>query len=255
MKHFSYRIHDRDFVLNSIWEGSGDELHYNEIYARNSDFGARILSGIALASLSVANRMGETGWSEPRQAKFSFESVVKSGDHIDILSCCKQGEDALEVVVDGRRAMRIVFGQETPPTPERSATYQKSKGRPLTAGDRQAVDWWISSAFPQVKLAPPNIIPWPLLASAVSGLIGRMGIISVPHTLLVNRFNEWNFFRSVECGETLHAEIHEVIERDSVSKPGWGVWSSARVLVVSDTHNDIVGNSKWICMFKHGEDG
>ena len=65
MKHFSYRIHDRDLVLNSIWEGSRDELHYNEIYARNSDFGARILSGIALASLSVANRMGETGWSEP----------------------------------------------------------------------------------------------------------------------------------------------------------------------------------------------
>ena len=95
------------------------------------------------------------------------------------------------------------------------------------------------------------------LATAGFGCIGldrSNGIISVPHALLVNRFNEWNFFRSVECGETLHAEIHDVIERDSVSKPGWGVWS-ARVLLVSNTYNDIAGNSKWICMFKHGEDG
>ena len=75
-----------------------------------------------------------------------------------------------------------------------------------------------------------------------------MDIVKEPHLSLVNRSNDWRFFRPVRVGETVHAEVHESRERASRSKPGWGVWS-ARVMVASDTDGDIVGCSKWVCMY------
>jgi acyl dehydratase len=246
----SYRIHDRDFVVNSIWEGAGDELHSNDLYAARTEFGARIVSGIALVSLCVAPRMGELGWPAPRRAALSFDRAVKSGDQIDIDLKEHPSGEAMEVAVGGRRALRVDFGHPADVVLKRSADFRRTKGRTFTAGDREAFDWWITASLPDVTLAPEDIVPWPLLASAVSGFIGRIDIVKSPHSSLVNRFNEWSFFRSVRIGETVHAEVHDPRERDSVSKPGWGIWT-ARVLVVSDSDGDVVACSKWVCMYMH----
>lgn len=243
-----YQIHNRDFVVNSIWEGAGDELHSNDLYAADTEFGARIISGIALVSLSVAQHMGERGWPVPPRAAMSFDSAVKSGDFIEImLNRCDLG-DKLEVAVGERRALRITFGSEPVHTTLRSEGGRKTKGRTFTSGDREVFDWWISTSLPAVRLPPPGVVPWPLLSSTISGLIGRIEIIDAPHTSLVNRANEWSFFRPVRVGETVHAEVQQANERTSRTKPGWGVWT-ARVLVVSDTEGDVVGTSDWVCMY------
>ena len=244
----SYRIQNRDFVVNSIWEGAGDELHSNDFYAAKTEYGARIISGIALVSLCVAEHMGEQDWQAPRRAAMSFDSAVKSGDCIDI-ELARRGANAdLQVSVEGQRALRIAFDQDGELAPDRSDDCLRTKGRTITSGDREAFDWWISRSLPDVDLAPPDLVPWPLLASTVSGFMGRKNIVRQPHSSLVNRYNEWSFFRPVQIGETVHAEIYDPGERDSRSRPGWGVWSG-RVVVVSRNKGDVVGCSNWVCMY------
>ena len=81
---FKHRVHDRDFIVNSIWEGTGDELHYNDIYARKTEFGGRVLSGLALTCLASAHHSAATKWSPPGRLDLSFDSVVLANDEIGI---------------------------------------------------------------------------------------------------------------------------------------------------------------------------
>ncbi len=249
--HFDYRINDRDFIVNSIWEGTGDELHYNDIYARRTEFGGRVLSGLALTCLASAHHSAATNWAPPARLDLSFESVVLANDDIVVRQSDMPPETSVDVMTEERRALHMVFTSEEINSPTPSAPTRTSKGRTLTVGDREVFDWWLSQSLPGLQLAEPGIVPWPLVASAVSGAISRIGLVQQPHSSLVNRSNCWRFFRSAEIGETIHAEIHSPSERLSRSKQGWGIWSGT-VRTVSDSENDVIAATDWICLFAIG---
>lgn len=55
---------ERDFLIPAVWEGTGDELHTNRLVAAASDFGGRIMSGIATMTLAIA-RLGKADLGTP----------------------------------------------------------------------------------------------------------------------------------------------------------------------------------------------
>ena len=252
IQDFKHRIHDRDFIVNSIWEGTGDELHYNEsIYARKTEFGGRVLSGLALTCLASAHHSAATKWSPPGRLDLSFDSVVLANDEVGIRQSGTPAETSIDVMVGDRRVLKMVLTSEENVPPAPSTPSGVSKGRTLTVGDREVFDWWLSSSLPGLQLAKPGIVPWPLVASAVSGAISRLGLVQQPHTSLVNRSNCWRFHRNGRVGETIHAELHNPSERLSKSKKGWGIWSGT-VKTVSDSENDVIAVTDWICLFATG---
>ena len=158
---FKHRVHDRDFIVNSIWEGTGDELHYNDIYARKTEFGGRVLSGLALTCLASAHHSAATKWSPPGRLDLSFDSVVLANDEIGIRQSGTPAETSIDVMVGDRRVLKMVFTPEENVPPAPSTPSRVSKGRTLTVGDREVFDWWLSSSLPSLQLAKPGIVPWP----------------------------------------------------------------------------------------------
>ncbi len=246
--HAEYDIHNRDFMVNAIWEGAGDELHSNDLYAAKTPFGARIISGLALTCLGIARKTAQLNWAPPARLQLVFDSAVKSGDTL-ALETIGTGETCrINVNVGDRRAMEIRLEPETAAPAERSAGAAITKGRTFTSGDREVFDWWLSTSLPGLPLAPAGVVPWPIIASATSGFISRIEMIKTPHLSLVNRSNTWRFHRNVAIGETLHAELSDTTERLSKSRDGWGIWTG-KVLTVSDTDCDVVATTDWTCMF------
>ncbi|MFD1546081.1 hypothetical protein [Nonomuraea guangzhouensis] len=228
----------QDFLMGSIWEGTGDELHTNRLTARKSMFGQRILSGVTGMLLTIDAYRPELIWTPMSRLRWSFDAPLFEGARVDVRGASSGDEHTIsgtagdQVVTHGT----VVAGQpkRLPGRPGRA-----SAGRTMTEADALLFHSWLPS-----DQADPDHIPWPLIVLTASGLIVRGRHLGDFHTVL-NRAFTWSFGPPLALEETIHCELGEVERRPSVSRPGLEV-VRFEAGVVASASGDHVASVEWV---------
>lgn len=211
---------ERDFLIPAVWEGTGDELHTNRLVAAASDFGARIMSGIATMTLAVA-RLGGAGLGTPPAClEWDFAGPVREGEKVRVDASRVGGDLKVATSVAGATTgtgvLRAAPGD--PPAPAAGPDGVRSRGWTITAADIELFADWIGDRRDDGGSGP---VPWPLLILVTSGLIGRDRLFGdVPTGQVLNRWMRWRFVSMPATGETVHCVLRSHTSRPSRTRPG-----------------------------------
>lgn len=233
-------VTDRDFLIGSVWEGSGDELHTNRHVARQTMFGGRVLSGISGMLLVVDQAAPELLWSEVSDIEWSFDAPLFEGD--EVRATTQRDGSTLRLsgsMADRRTRGAIVRGAPHPAVPVHG---DSTKGRTMTPADLDLFASWLGR-----RDGAPEVVPWPLVALTASGLITRSKTLG-PHEMLLNRWFRWSFVSPVPIDETVHCVVAPAHPRRSRSRPELRV-AEHDVAVVSSVDDRQYARFRWVVMY------
>uniref|UniRef100_UPI003F49146B hypothetical protein n=1 Tax=Actinomadura sp. CA-154981 TaxID=3240037 RepID=UPI003F49146B len=211
---------ERDFLIPAVWEGTGDELHTNRLVAAASDFGGRIMSGIATMTLAVVRLSGADLGTPPGCLEWDFAGPVREGEKVRVDASREDG--ALHVATSvggtttGTGVLRAASADRPAPTggPGRG----RSRGWTITAADLDLFADWIGGGRRAGGSGP---VPWPLLVLVTSGLLGRDRLFGdAPSGQVLNRWMRWRFASMPAIGETVHCVLRSHTSRPSRRWPG-----------------------------------
>ncbi|MHA6616662.1 hypothetical protein [Pseudonocardia sp. DLS-67] len=239
------RVTDRDFLLGSVWEGTGDELHTNRFTAAAGLFGGRVLSGISGMLLTIGTHDPDLLWSAPGTLEWSFDAPIFEGSDL-VVSATPEGRDhVLAGSLAGNTATRgrIGFG---PGGVARPVEGTSTRGRTMTRADVDLFLGWI----PPRSVEPAGAVPWPLLVLTASGLVNRSDYLGNPHPeTVLNRGLRWTFGERLAVEETVHCIVGPVQQRRSASRPGFRV-ATFRVAVVASESRRTVAAADWVAIIR-----
>ncbi|HEX4814675.1 MAG TPA: hypothetical protein VFV66_18190 [Nonomuraea sp.] len=232
----------QDFLMGSIWEGTGDELHTNRLTARKSMFGQRILSGITGMLLVIDAYRPELIWSSLSRLQWSFDGPLFEGTEVDVRGRSTGDEHIMSGTVGGEVVTHgtVVAG---PPTAVTARPGRASAGRTMTEADARLFQSWLPGD-PTVGAGTPEHIPWPLIVLTASGLITRGRHMGHFRTVL-NRAFTWTFGPPVALEETVHCEMGKVERRPSASRPGMDVVRFEASVTATESGNH-VASVEWV---------
>jgi hypothetical protein len=239
------RVTDRDFLLGSVWEGTGDELHTNRFTAAAGLFGGRVLSGITGMLLTVDTHDSDLLWSEPSTVEWSFDAPLFEGSDLVVGATAVDGGHDLAGNVAGSTATkgRIGFGPGAAVRPVEGAA---TRGRTMTRADVDLFRSWI----PPRSVEPAGAVPWPLLVLTASGLVNRSDYLGNPHPQMVlNRALHWTFGEQLAVEETVHCVVEPVHQRPSASRPGFRVATFRAAVVASETARTVAA-ADWVAIVR-----
>lgn len=240
-------VADRDFLIGSVWEGTGEEIHVNRHYAEQSEFGGRILSGISGMLLTIGAFDPSLIDGCPSRLEWSFNGALLEGDQIKVNGTKVENGFAIEGRVGESAGGRpttcgsIFFGELARLDPFDG---RATRGRTFTAADIDLFRSW----FPSTQSSPDKLVPWPMLVLLASGLISRSGYLG-HHELTLNRGYTWTFSGLPEVDDTLHCVHSPVRTRVSNNRPDLKV-GSYDVNVVSSVSGRVFATADWTVMFR-----
>jgi acyl dehydratase len=236
----SRRISARDFLMGSIWEGTGDELHTNRVAARASIFGARTLPGITGMVLGLAEFDVEIVWGTAAGLEWQFDAPVFEDVELEVDG--RRTRDGWRVTgaVEGRPATHGTVLLDAADWEEPAYAVRRTIGRTVTAADVELFAGWVGGS------PPAGRIPWPLVVLVASGLINRTDYLGHPGVVL-NRWFRWRFRRPVPVERTLSCGIAPVRSRPSRSRPDLRV-AEFRACV-DDGCDEPVATVEWVVLF------
>jgi acyl dehydratase len=238
-------VTDRDFLMGSVWEGTGAELHMNRLAAAHTPFRGRILSGLAGMTLALAATDEPLVWSPPAEAEWAFDAPLYEGSAFEVERRREGNAQVLTVSTEGRQ---VAHGRIRPAGPASRPsnlpeTSRATAGRTFTAADLDLFRGWIG---PHDR-ASAGPVPWPLLLLVASGLINRTDYLG-PVADVVNRAMRWRFYDSARLGETVHCTIGSVSARPSRSRPEFAVATFDARVLVSDDGRQLAG-AEWTVLY------
>lgn len=239
------RVTDRDFLLGSVWEGTGDELHTNRFTAATGLFGGRVLSGITGMLLTVDTYDPDLLWSAPSTVEWSFDAPLFEGSDLVVSGTVDGRDHVLSGSVGGSTGTkgRIGFG---PGDVVRPVEGTPTRGRTMTRADVDLFHDWI----PPRSVEPAGTVPWPLLVLTASGLVNRSDYLGNPHPeMVLNRGLRWSFGEQPAVEETVHCVIGPVHQRPSASRPGFRV-ATFRAAVVASESTRTVAAADWVAIVR-----
>ncbi|MEV0390921.1 hypothetical protein [Nonomuraea sp. NPDC050643] len=231
----------RDFLMGSIWEGTGDELHTNRFTARTSMFGQRILSGASGMLLTIDAYRPELVWAPLSRLDWTFDGPVFEGARMDVEGSSGAEHD-ITGTIDGRvvtQGTAVIGPPLAGPPPVKG---RASAGRTMTEADVKLFRCWL----PGDRTGDPEHIPWPLIVLTASNLITRGRHMGNYHTVL-NRAFTWSFGPPLPLEETIHCEVGETERRPSASRPGLDV-VRIRASVVATASGACVADVDWVAI-------
>ncbi|MED7930455.1 hypothetical protein SMD20_39955 [Nonomuraea sp. LP-02] len=204
----------RDFLMGSIWEGTGDELHTNRLMARKSMFRQRILSGVSGMLLAIDAYRPELIWAPLTRLRWSFDRPLFEGTRLEVRGHSAGEEHTLSGTADGQIVTHgsVVTG---PPADLPRKPGRPSAGRTMTEADARLFRTWLPGD-PTRDQDLPGHIPWPLIVLTASGLITRGRHMGSFRTVL-NRAFTWTFGAPLALEETVHCELGTVERRPSAT--------------------------------------
>ncbi|WP_084965875.1 hypothetical protein [Thermoactinospora rubra] len=232
----------RDFLMGSIWEGTGDELHTNRLTARKSMFGQRILSGVTGMLLVIDAYRPELIWTPLSRLRWSFDGPLFEGTQVEVRGRSAGDEHAMSGTA-GDRVVTHGIAVTGRPAAVPAKPGQVSAGRTMTEADARLFHSWLPGDLTVGESAPEHI-PWPLIVLTASGLITRGRHMGDFHTVL-NRAFTWSFGRPLALEETIHCEMGTVERRPSASLPGMDV-VRFEASVVATASGDHIAGVEWV---------
>jgi hypothetical protein len=239
------RVTDRDFLLGSVWEGTGDELHTNRFTAAAGLFGGRVLSGITGMLLTVAAHDPDLLWSAPNCVEWSFDAPLFEGSDLAVTATVDGTDHVLAGSIAGSTATtgRIGLG---PGGAVRPVEGTPTRGRTMTRADVDLFRDWM----PPRTAEPVGTVPWPLLVLTASGLVNRSDYLGDPHPeMVLNRALRWSFGERLAVEETVHCVVGPVGQRPSASRPGFRV-ATFRAAVVASESARTVAAADWVAIIR-----
>jgi hypothetical protein len=235
-------VTDRDFLLGSVWEGSGEELHTNRHAARSSMYGQRILSGISGMLISLHAWSPDAIWTPQHCLEWSFDGPMFEGARVDAQTATDEtGDRQFTVTSDGTRqgrgTLRARPWEVGPPV-----TGRHTRGRTMTGADVELMRHWLPPATP----ADEDLVPWPLLVLTMSGLVVRDKAAG-DFELSLNRWLRWVSLSPAHIDDTVHCIVGAPERRASRSRSGLDV-VSFDVDVVNSVSGDRIGHVDWVMM-------
>jgi hypothetical protein len=240
-------VSDRDFLIGSVWEGTGEEIHVNRHVANQSEFGGRILSGISGMLLTIATFDPRLLDTCPSRLEWAFNGTLLEEDRLGVIGTRTADVLALEGRVDNSREGRptsagsVQFGELSD---AEAIPGISTRGRTFTAADIDLFRGWLGSTD-----TPPNtLVPWPLIVLLASGLMSRSGYLG-KHQMTLNRAFTWTFAGLPEIGDTIHCVYGPIHTRASATRPDLTV-GRYDVAVVSSVSGDVLAKVDWTVMFR-----
>lgn len=235
-------VTDSDFLLGSVWEGSGEELHTNRHAARSSMYGQRILSGISGMLISLHAWSPDVIWTPQECLEWSFDGPVFEGARVDVQTDTDEAGDRQFVVTadgvrQGRGLLRDTRWEVGPPVSGRH-----TRGRTMTSADVDLMKHWLPPATP----ADETVVPWPLLVLTMSGLVVRDKALG-DFELALNRWLRWVSLAPAHVDDTVHCLVGAPDRRPSKSRSGLDV-VTFEVDVVNSVSGDRIGHVDWVMM-------
>ncbi len=238
-------VTDRDFLLGSVWEGTGDELHTNRHAARSSMYGQRVLSGISGMLVALHAVASDLVWAAQTCVEWSFDAPLFEDALVEVRVGDHNGGRAF-TVLDGPsvRSRGLLCPATLPATlPAGSRPAQsgrRTRGRTMTRADVALLRHWL----PPESDVPDDLVPWPLLLLTASGLVVRdkaHGDVE----LSLNRWMRWVPATHIRVGDTMHCEVTVRDRRPSRSRPDLDV-VRLDVDVVSSVSGERIGTVDWV---------
>ncbi|WP_433477431.1 hypothetical protein ACQPZP_10455 [Spirillospora sp. CA-142024] len=226
---------ERDFLIPAVWEGTGDELHTNRLVAAASDFGGRIMSGIATMTLAVARLDGADLGAPPACLEWDFAGPVREGEKVRVDGSRAGGDLTVATSVGGATTGTGVLraapadpaaaadppAPGDPPAPAGGPDGTRSRGWTITAADLELFADWIGDGREDGRDGGSGPVPWPLLILVTSGLMGRDRLFGdAPSGQVLNRWMRWRFASMPVTGETVHCVLRSHTSRRSRTRPG-----------------------------------
>ncbi|MEV4678196.1 MULTISPECIES: MaoC/PaaZ C-terminal domain-containing protein [Actinomadura] len=214
---------ERDFLIPAVWEGTGDELHTNRLVAAASDFGGRIMSGIATMTLAVARLDGARLGAPPACLEWDFAGPVREGEKVRVDASREGGDLTVATSVDGATTGTGVLraAPAEAPAPAGGPDGARSRGWTITAADLELFADWIGAGGEDGRDGGSGPVPWPLLILVASGLMGRDRLFGdAPSGQVLNRWMRWRFASMPVTGETVHCVLRSRTSRRSKTRPG-----------------------------------
>ena len=243
----SITVRSRDLIVPSTWEGSGDEIHDNDLHAREHGLRGRLVSGSGMVALVCAALKDARSLLAPQHFSWRFESPIYCGDVCEIEA---RGTDPAMVRIsrDGLPCGggTISWVADTAGKKKPEEFDGRAGGRTLTDGDVELFGWWMHSPLPHT---PEGTVPWPLVVLISSGAVGRYPIARGGSSLVLRSY-EWWFIKEAGVGETLEIFVHGVRDRPSQSRPGRRTWVGG--VAVQTAEGDLVADSEWVMVYENG---
>jgi hypothetical protein len=237
------RVTARDFLLGSVWEGTGDEMHTNRHAARAGMFGARILSGITGMLVTMATYRRELVWETPAALEWAFAAPLFEGSELAVSGVeIDGGHHVVATTGDGEATRGRIWAGAV--GEERVVEGTLTRGRTITEADVDLFGDWLG---PSVARGD-GLVPWPLLVLVASGLVNRTHYLGDPEMVL-NRWFRWSFAEPPEVEDTVHCVIGEVHTRQSAKRPDLRVGEFTASLVSSPTDR-VLATVEWVVIFR-----
>lgn len=242
-----HAVSDRDFLIGSVWEGTGEEIHVNRHFAGQSEFGGRILSGISGMLVTIASFDAELLRNCPSRLEWAFNGAILEKDLIEVTGAGNENRFLVEGRAKGSPTERptsagaLEFGELLDVG---TVAGTSTRGRTFTPADIELYRSWLG---PKEGPLDP-LVPWPLIVLLASGLVGRSGYLGA-HEMTLNRGYKWAFAGLPEVGDTLHCVYGPIQRRVSSTRPDLTV-GRYDVAVVSSVTGRIFAKIDWTVMFK-----
>jgi hypothetical protein len=240
------RVTPRDFLVGSIWEGTGEELHVNRHVAAAGEFGGRILSGISGMLLALSTYDPSMAGAHPSTLIWSFNGPLREDDTLHVSGTPRDEGYAVRgsVGTDTARpatAGEIEFG---PRVSNLTAGGWSTRGRTFTSADIELFWQWMGNT----QDPPGDNVPWPLIVLTASGLVSRTNYLG-DHDMVLNRGFKWHFAGLPSVDDTIHCVVGPLRTRTSSSRPDLKV-ADYEVGVVSSPTGHIYATVDWTVMFR-----
>ncbi|RJO70826.1 hypothetical protein D5S18_26925 [Nocardia panacis] len=231
-------ITDRDFLLGSVWEGTGEELHTNRYAAARAMYGQRVLSGISGMLVALHTHDPALLWTR-QDVEWSFDGPIFEGATVRIESGAVTGGRCFHLSQDdslrGRGRVGVAGAPGHPPEDGRI-----SRGRTMTGADTGLLAHWL----PPVDAPSPGSVPWPVLLLTASGLVVRDKLPGA-FELVLNRWLRWTQLADVRADDTVHCIVGLPAVRPSRTRPDLSV-TRLEVHMIDSVSNKPVGHIDWV---------
>lgn len=242
-----HTVSDRDFLIGSVWEGTGEEIHVSRHFASQSEFGGRILSGISGMLVTIASFDAGLLRKCPSRLEWAFNGAILEEDRIEVTGTGDEDRFAIE-----GRAGRAMTDRPTSAGTIEFGELQNvgivvgtsTRGRTFTPADIELYRSWLGPK----EGSPDSLVPWPLIVLLASGLVSRSGYLGA-HEMTLNRGYKWTFAALPEVGDTLHCIYGPIQKRVSSTRPDLTV-GRYDVAVVSSVTGQTFAKIDWTVMFR-----